>query len=61
MGDQFGWNRQFYSRDGHCMFKVYLGRDAERQLIPAQVERFLALRERLAAAGAPRAEIGAGA
>ena len=38
---------QFYNRDGSCMFKVYLGRDAARQMIPEQVTRFLALRQRI--------------
>ncbi|NCA72247.1 MAG: heme utilization cystosolic carrier protein HutX [Sphingobacteriia bacterium] len=38
---------QFYNRQGDCMFKVYLGRDAQRRLIPQQVERFLALRDAL--------------
>lgn len=36
---------QFYNRQGDCMFKVYLGRDAKRQLIPEQVERFKAFRD----------------
>lgn len=40
---------QFYNRQGDCMFKIYLGRDAERQLIPEQVERFRAFRDRIAA------------
>lgn len=44
---------QFYDRDGGCMFKVYLGRDADRQLIPAQVAKFQALRDRLGCAAAP--------
>jgi heme iron utilization protein len=38
---------QFYNRLGDCMFKVYLGRDAQRQLIPEQVERFKAFRDGL--------------
>ncbi|AFL72194.1 heme utilization cystosolic carrier protein HutX [Thiocystis violascens] len=40
---------QFYNRLGDCMFKVYLRRDAQRQLIPEQVERFRALRDGLIA------------
>lgn len=31
---------QFYNRDGGCMFKIYLGRNEERQLLPAQVSKF---------------------
>lgn len=38
---------QFYNKKGACMFKVYLGRDKERNLIPEQVERFKACRERM--------------
>ena len=34
---------QFYDTDGGCMFKVYLGRDASRQMIPAQIAAFDAL------------------
>jgi len=30
----------FYSATGSCVFKVYLGRDKRRQLIPEQIERF---------------------
>ncbi len=41
---------QFYAKDGNCMFKIYLGRDAKRQLIPAQIEAFDALEERLLSA-----------
>ena len=37
---------QFYNRDGDCMFKVYLGRDANRQLLPDQVDKYLELRSR---------------
>lgn len=35
---------QFYNADGGCMFKIYLGRDAERQLIPEQVSKYHDLR-----------------
>lgn len=41
---------QFYNQEGGCMFKVYLGRDTERRLIPEQVAHFRALRDRLVAA-----------
>lgn len=39
---------QFYAKAGHCMFKVYLGRDENRAMRPEQIERFVALRDRLA-------------
>lgn len=39
---------QFYSVTGACMFKVYLGRGPERQLIPAQVAAFEAAAARFA-------------
>lgn len=42
---------QFYAESGACMFKVYLGRDAARQLIPGQIAAFRAARDRFA--GAP--------
>lgn len=35
---------QFYNAQGGCMFKIYLGRDADRQLNPEQVEKYHALR-----------------
>lgn len=38
---------QFYDTEGSCMFKVYLGRDASRQMIPAQIAAFDALERRL--------------
>jgi len=38
---------QFLNAAGACMFKIYLGRDANRALIPAQVAAFEALRDRL--------------
>jgi len=41
---------QFYAKAGHCLFKVYLGRDAERRPIADEVRAFTALRDRLAAA-----------
>ena len=39
-----GHSFQFFGHSGRCIFKVYLGRDEQRQLLPAQVERFMALR-----------------
>ncbi|MBA2779735.1 heme utilization cystosolic carrier protein HutX [Billgrantia kenyensis] len=38
---------QFFSADGNSMFKVYIGRDASRQLRPDQLERFESLVLRL--------------
>ena len=38
---------QFYADDGSCMFKIYLGRDAERNFLAGQVDAFSALRDRL--------------
>ncbi|MFC7335114.1 heme utilization cystosolic carrier protein HutX [Rhodocista pekingensis] len=38
---------QFYDAGGACMFKVYLGRDARRQLLPEQIAAFDALEARL--------------
>ncbi|WGV98953.1 heme utilization cystosolic carrier protein HutX [Vibrio sp. YMD68] len=35
----------FYTQQGHCVFKVYLGRDKSRQLIPQQIEAFQALKK----------------
>ncbi|MFV0358747.1 heme utilization cystosolic carrier protein HutX [Tropicimonas sp.] len=43
---------QFYAESGACMFKVYLGRDEKRQLIPAQIAAFRAARDRFAAGSA---------
>ncbi|WGL16091.1 heme utilization cystosolic carrier protein HutX [Microbulbifer bruguierae] len=42
----------FLAPSGNCVFKVFLGRDAERKLIPDQIERFKALKQQLAGAGA---------
>lgn len=39
---------QFHNHDGGCMFKIYLGRDAERRLIPEQVALFKAYRDKMA-------------
>ncbi|MNW12445.1 ChuX-like family protein [compost metagenome] len=41
----------FFNGDGDAMFKVFVGRDDARQLLPDQVERFEALKARLC--GAP--------
>jgi putative heme iron utilization protein len=45
---------QFFNGNGDAMFKIFVRRDAERNLIGEQVEKFDALREtyraRLAAA-----------
>lgn len=43
---------QFYAKDGGCMFKIYLGRDENRQLKPDQIAAFDALEARLLAAKA---------
>jgi heme iron utilization protein len=40
---------QFFNGAGEAMFKVFVRRDKERNLIPEQVERFDALRRQLAA------------
>lgn len=42
---------QFYNHDGGCMFKIYLGRDEDRQLIPAQVEMFKNYKNQITANG----------
>lgn len=39
---------QFISWDGDAMFKVFVGRDKDRQLRPDQLARFEALRKRFA-------------
>lgn len=46
---QEGHSFQFYDAAGRCVFKVYLGRDEKRQLLPEQVSRFKALREEVSA------------
>ncbi|WP_319530450.1 heme utilization cystosolic carrier protein HutX [uncultured Cohaesibacter sp.] len=38
---------QFYAKDGTCMFKVYLGRDEDRNILPGQVDAFKTLRDRI--------------
>lgn len=40
-----GHSFQFFDGAGRCIFKVYLGRDEQRNLLPEQVVRFMALRE----------------
>ena len=40
---------QFFNGAGEAMFKIFVRRDKERNLLPGQVERFSALSERLAA------------
>jgi heme iron utilization protein len=42
---------QFMNRDGGAMFKVFVGRDANRELDASQVARFEALRNRSAPPG----------
>ena len=39
---------QFINSDGDAMFKIFVGRDKDRQLIPDQLARFEALRRRFA-------------
>lgn len=42
---------QFFNGAGEAMFKVFVRRDSERNLIAEQVQRFDALRQELAATG----------
>ena len=42
----------FFNKEGEAMFKVYVGRDDQRRLLPDQIARFDALRDRLVAAPA---------
>ncbi len=44
-----GMSVQFFNADGDAMFKIFVGRDASRELKPEQVEKFEALRARYAA------------
>ncbi len=37
----------FFNGDGEAMFKIFVGRDEKRQMLADQVDRFLALRDRL--------------
>lgn len=38
---------QFFNQKGGCMFKIYLGRDDNRQMLSSQIEAFDALKEKL--------------
>ncbi|MBZ0157837.1 MAG: heme utilization cystosolic carrier protein HutX [Alphaproteobacteria bacterium] len=38
---------QFFNGKGNAMFKLFLGRNEQRQIFPEQKEKFLALRDRL--------------
>ncbi|PVZ85906.1 heme utilization cystosolic carrier protein HutX [Serratia sp. S1B] len=38
----------FFAADGRCLFKIFLGRDEQRRLFPAQIDRFNALRQQWA-------------
>ena len=40
---------QFFNADGEAMFKIFVRRDSERNLLPEQVEKFDALHEALSA------------
>lgn len=42
---------QFFNADGEAMFKIFVGRDAERRLKADQVERFAKLEARFPTAG----------
>ncbi len=37
---------QFYNKLGGCIYKIYLGRDENRELIPQQVTKFMDLKAR---------------
>lgn len=50
------YSLQFFAANGRTMFKVYLGRDKLRQLLPEQVALFEQLRVRLIAQPQPAAE-----
>ena len=43
---------QFFNKAGEAMFKVFVRRDAARNLLPGQIAKFEALRERLGSAAA---------
>lgn len=38
---------QFYNKNGGCMFKIYLGRDENREMHPEQIVLFKAYRDRM--------------
>jgi heme iron utilization protein len=42
---------QFFNKAGEAMFKIFVRRDDKRELLPEQLARFDALRQKLAAAG----------
>ncbi len=35
----------FFNGDGECVFKVYLGRDKKRQLLPEQIDAFMRMKK----------------
>ncbi len=37
---------QFFNHNGNAMFKLFLGRDENRQIIPEQMEKFISLKNR---------------
>ncbi|WP_194437882.1 heme utilization cystosolic carrier protein HutX [Vibrio fluminensis] len=39
----------FFAQDGTCAFKIYLGRDKQRQLIPQQIEAFKQMKQEFSA------------
>ncbi len=39
----------FFNNEGDCVFKVYLGRDKARNLLPEQVEKFQAMKSEYSA------------
>lgn len=43
---------QFFNEAGEAMFKIFVRRDKDRNLLPEQAEKFDALRRRLASSGA---------
>lgn len=47
---QASYSMLFFAADGRCQFKIYLGRDAQRRLFPAQIDRFNTLRQQWATA-----------
>jgi len=47
---RIGMSIQFYNAAGEAMFKIFVRRDAARELVPEQVQRFQALRSRYAPA-----------
>lgn len=38
---------QFFNNNGNAMFRLYLGRDEKRVIIPEQIDKFLALKEKM--------------